>query len=89
MAGSGDQIKNLFKWRHLFAKFATNSSCATEINLELFWLEDLLRIWSQYPGSVVPLAMFDKGEEKQGKNQLCNNVVTLVTATTEHGGSKT
>jgi len=33
--------------------------------------------------------MFDKGEEKQGKNQLCNNVVTLVTTTAEHGGSKT
>ena len=58
MAGSGDQIKNLFKWRHLFAKFATNSSGATEINLELFKLKDLLKIWSQYPGSFVPLAMF-------------------------------
>ena len=42
------------------AKLATNSSSATEINLELFWLKDLLKIWSQYPGSVVPLAMFNK-----------------------------
>ena len=27
-------------------------------NIELFWLKDLLKIWSQYPWSVVPLAMF-------------------------------
>ena len=38
--------------------FLTNSSCATKINFELFLLKDLLKLWTQYPGSVVPLAMF-------------------------------
>ena len=37
-------------------KFATNSSSATEINFELFYLKD--KLWTQDPGSVVPLAMF-------------------------------
>ena len=52
MAPSGDQILNECKWPDLVTKYRTNSSSANEI------LKDLLTIWSQYPGSVVPLAMF-------------------------------
>ena len=31
---------------------------STEINFKLFQLKDLLKLWTQYSGSVVPLAMF-------------------------------
>ena len=53
---SSGKIGNKCKWRHLVAKFATNSSSSTEINFELFYLKDLLKLWT--PGSVVHLAMF-------------------------------
>ena len=36
-----------------------NSSNVTEVSFELFQLQDLLMLWTQYPGSVVPLAMFN------------------------------
>ena len=39
-------------------QIATNSRSFTEINFKLFLLRDLLKLWTQYPGSVVPLAMF-------------------------------
>ena len=42
----------------LVAKLVTNSSSTTEINLKSRKLKDLLKLWSQCPGSVVPLAMF-------------------------------
>ena len=42
----------------LVANFATNSSSSTEINFKLFQLNDLLKLWTQYSGSVVPLVMF-------------------------------
>ena len=45
VAPYGDQILNEGKWRDLVTKFRTNSSSANEI------LKDLLKIWSQYPGS--------------------------------------
>ena len=53
VAPYGKQILNECKWRDLVTKLRTNSSSANEI------LKDLLNIWSQYPGSVVPLAMFN------------------------------
>ena len=57
---SGGQICNQI----LVAKLATNSSRDTEINFEILWLKDLLKLWNQCPGSVVPLAMFQsKGED--------------------------
>ena len=31
---------------------------------ELFQLKDLLKLWNQYPGSVVPLAMFTGSPQK-------------------------
>ena len=31
---------------------------STEINFKLFQLKDLLKLWTQYSGTVVPLAMF-------------------------------
>ena len=34
---SGGKIGNQFKWRHLVAKFATNSRSATEIDVKLFY----------------------------------------------------
>ena len=40
------------------AKLVTNSSYTIEINFELFKLKDLLKLWNQCPGSVVPLVMF-------------------------------
>ena len=42
---------------HLVAKLARSF---TEINFKLFLLRDLLKLWTQYPGSVVLLAMFLK-----------------------------
>ena len=55
---SGGKMGNQCKWRHLVAKFATSSRSFTEINFKLFKLRELLKLWTQYPGSVVPLAMF-------------------------------
>ena len=51
------QICNQMLVTHLVAKLATNSSCTTEINFELFLLKDWLKLWTQYPGFVVSLAM--------------------------------
>ena len=32
--------------------------------LNFFWMKDLFKLWTEYPGSVVPLAMF-KGTPKE------------------------
>ena len=64
VAPSGGQICNKCKWCHLVAKFGTNASCAIWWpNLELMQVEpplagEITQVLDAYPGSVVPLAMF-------------------------------
>jgi len=72
---SGGQICNLCKWRHLVAKFATNTSGAIWwSNLQLkqvvvkyatnaigaMLLLKLIQVTESISGSVVPLATFDR-----------------------------
>ena len=68
VASPDDQILNQCKWYHLVAQFATDASGASwwpNFNnfsdwnqLEIIFAERLLKIRTQYPESVEPLAMF-------------------------------
>ena len=62
VATSGDQICNIWKWRHLVATFAINARGAicrpTNVSGAIL-LPSSIQVTDSISGSVVPLAMFE------------------------------
>ena len=81
VAPSGGQICDSFKKRQLSAKFTTNATTfesetwvisAAKINTNTIQSKRWFKLQTQYPGSIVPLAMFVSSAVHSMQQQLWN-----------------